>query len=248
MIVAKFAWKFAKAKALDSLADKVGGLYTKWLVGRVEHEARILDYRLNGSNYFSDGSVQELSKRYGLEEKLKSYQVAVHDRIKDYLAQLMGITDYLRNAITNKANIPEAIMYAKVHNAYETMARLAGYTPPERTRKKYGYLSDLAPHLGYIGDMNKKIERMLEIASGLDTEGSSLRYAAAKRTLKWLGKEILGQIGIPPQSLDKIVTSASQSFAQLKKEVRAAFVDYASMAKAWHSYTSDLSADYAIAA
>jgi len=248
MIISRLAWNFAKAKALDSLVDKFAGLYRKWIDGRLEHEAILRGYRLDGLSYFSGGSVSELSRRYGLEERLKKYHATVFDSIREYVAQLRELTDYLRDIQVNKRQVPEAFILARMQQAYVIMSRLIDYKPSLGVKKGYSYPSDLGLYLDSIVDMNRQAEKLLEKASGLDSEGSRLRYSAAKRILRWVGKEILQQKGIPAGSLDKIVNIASIPSVELKKKARAAFADYQSVVSLWHSYASDAYAGNAIAA
>jgi hypothetical protein len=91
-----------------------------------------------------------------------------------------------------------------------------------------------------IGNMNKKLDRFLDIASGFDTQGSKFLYATSKRALRWLSQQIVKKEGIPFAGLEAIVNPITQPFAELKKKAKSIFVEYESVVKSLKAYASDI--------
>ena len=248
MVIAKLAINVGRGLLLKAATGAVEKAYEKIMLDRINSSSRIDEYRVPDNNYFSGGSLKEVAQRYGLDGVLNDYKHSIFERIGSYLSELKSLTSYLHDAHqSNKTpSAYELNVYAAVQMAHDLMLGLLGYKPSSAAPKNYAYLSDVVnDYLDKIGEMNKKLDRFLAAASGLNTDGSGIVEMASKRAAKFVAYQVLEKRGIPVDSLERILSSATKPFAELRKKAKPLFAEYQDIAGKWKAYAADVSGNYA---
>lgn len=236
MVIAKLLIDAGKGIVLERIVKRLNDAYDTFKTNADENSDKVDEYKVNGGNYLSSGSIKEVANRYGLENLLDGYKKSVFERINAYLAELKGLTNYLKNSTATPAS-PHSL-YATVHRAYESMRKLLGYRPFDEIQKATNYASDLVNEYLKIGDLNARLDKFLSWASGFNSDSGLI--GAARRIAKWTTYKILKRKVIPVDSLDKALSTITKPFAELSKKAKPLFVEYESLAKNWNLAYSDL--------
>ncbi|GEM_PF-3519347 len=241
MVIARLLINSAKGIAIDKLVDNFASAYRRHKLSQSEHSQAIDSYNIRDTNYFKGGQLKEISQRYGLDERVSEYKQSLFKRVRDYLAELKDLTSYLKNAYQNQGRNPidQSAVYAKIHRSLNLMYGLLGQKP--LAQEKYSYLSDVInDYTDKIGDVNRKLDKFLAVASGFHPDGAGIMGANAKKVAKFTIERVLESRGIPAHSLEKIISSSTQPFAELRKTARPLFADYRDVVKNMKAYASDL--------
>ena len=242
MVVAKLIINAGKGMVLDKLVGKLFDSYGRFSSEPSKHEEAVSGYKLPDNNYFQGGNLREIAERYGIEGLLSDYNHSLFEKIKGYLAQLGKLVEYLRDVAQQKIPAQPLEIYTQIASAYGIMSGLLGYKAPSET-KRYGYISDLVnDYMNQIGDLNSRLDKFLSIAEGFSTS-SGVIGTAAKRTARFIAKEVLESKGIPVSSIEKVVSSTTKPFADLRRNARPLFVEYEDIVKNWQTaYAADVNA------
>ena len=252
MVIAKLFIKAGKGIVLDKVVDELFQTYHTITSQWRNHQQAVNSYNIPNNNYFSGGNLREIAKRYGLEGLLTDYSQSLFDKIKGYLAELGKRTQYLGDVAQKRISLQPIEVYVRVRSAYNLMTRLLGINSSEI--HKDGYISDLVNnYLNRIGDLNSRLDRFLSVAEGFNTDGSGIIIANAKRVARFVAASVLERNGIPSGSIDKVVSSITKPFAELRKQAKPLLATYADVVKNWQiAYAADISTyasrDYALAA
>lgn len=240
MVIARFALNAARGKLLDSVVKRLWGAYENLENNKVEHAQEVDEYHVDGQKYFSSGSLKEVAGRYGLEDHLDEYKQSMLERVKQYVAELGKLADYLRQSALNPAQANSLSDYLMLRRSDEILSTLLGYTPGEPRR--YAYLSDLINnYFERIDDLNKRLQRILYVASGFDESGSGFVRAASRFTAKKVAYKILEGKGIPATTIDSIVSSFINPFAGIRNKAQSLLADYSEIVSKWkNAYAADL--------
>lgn len=250
-MIGKFLLDAGKKAALATLAEKAIGLYKEVRHGIPKLFDRIDSYnvrRPDGIQY----SLGEMASHHGLEAQLQNYKQALEQKVGDYLIRLKNLMDYLNNLgkiADPKKEDYQINAYVAVKSALNEMSKLAGYMPHIRI-KKYNYLTDLsAKYMAGIGEINKRLESLLEIGSGLDGGGSGIVYSGFRRALNHLTQRALEKKGIGFAGLEGIIRPHNVPSADIRAIIKPIFAEYGRLAKSIRaSYGADLESGIYLAA
>ncbi len=173
-----------------------------------ELEEKIRKYAIKDD---TQGTIEEVAKRYSLEGRLSEYTSGIIYDLRKNLAYVKGLIESANNTL-------DAISYAKAQKSYDLFSKMFFYIPYlSDLAKRIDYISDrVKGYLGPIGSIAHRLERFLELTQDLDKEQIKLIYAAARRTANWLNEEVKKQKGIPI-SLENIVNLFVPKTAKLEQ-------------------------------
>ncbi|MBI2542297.1 hypothetical protein HYV80_06315 [Candidatus Woesearchaeota archaeon] len=239
-MIAKFLLEAGKRAALAGLAERATKLYTAVRHGGKKFFDRIGDYavkRADGTQY----TLGEMAAHHGLESYLEDSKQAMQQKFKDYLIRLNKFIGYIQNLgqiANHKLEDYKINVYVAARGAFDELSKLAGYTPKVKIGK-YGYLTDFSTaYMDAIGDINKRLERLLSMGSALDS--ARLAYHGFSIALRNLEQKAIEKKRIISAGLEKIV-SAPLDFDQARKATKPVFRMYGDLVREIKaSYAADL--------
>lgn len=240
MVLARLALDAARIKFLDSVVGRLWGSY-KGLGEREEEHAREMDdYRLDGQKYFGSGPLKDVAGREGLEDHLEEYKQSALKMVRQYVAELGKLVDYLRQSIQDPAQSSPLNDYLMLRRSDEILSTLIGYKRAEPIRK--GYLSDVInAYFEKIDDLNKRFNRILYVASGFDEQGSGFVRSAARFVAKNIAYGVIAKRGLPAGTIDTVVSSLANPFVGIKKKAQPLLAEYSELVDKWKNvYAADL--------